>query len=405
MTGQHTGHTPVRGNKPAVWPGGTKPTLGQFPLPGEAFTLAELFKGAGYATGMFGKWGLGAPGNSGDPLTQGFDTFYGHYCQGRSHTYYSNYIWNNYEKVELDGDTYTHDLMWDRGLDFIKVNGESGTPFFAYFSILVPHAAMAAPPELHEKWKKVYPEFNTKAGKYSGFDMGKDKVVMNPIAGFAAMMDNLDQQVGELQALLKELGLEENTIVIFTSDNGAHHEGGHSPVFWDSNGPLRGTKRDLTEGGIRTPMLISWPAVIKPGRTTDHVSAFWDFMPTFAEIIDGEYPEGLDGISMLPTLQGDLNAQRKHDCLYWEFTERAPRKALRSGKWKLIKTYDPSGAECLKTALYDLSNDLSEESDLAANNPELVERLEQMMEREHRPSPYFKFQEPRYKPGKKNNAK
>jgi arylsulfatase A-like enzyme len=279
MTGQHTGHTPVRGNG-AVGRrfDGSDPRA----LPADILTVPKIFKKAGYQTGMFGKWGLGSHEDSGNVATQGFDDFFGYYNQSHAHTYYPRYLWDCDKKVELDGNTYAHDLIWNQGLDFIRRNARSRTPFFCYYAIIVPHASMSAPPELHAKWRKVYPQFDSVIGKYNGRDMGKDREVINPIAGFAAMIENLDNQVGALLAELKELGIDRNTMIVFTSDNGAHHEGGHDPEFWDSNGPLQGYKRTLTDGGIRAPMLIRWPAVVRAGQRTAHVSAFWDFLPTFA---------------------------------------------------------------------------------------------------------------------------
>lgn len=387
MTGQHTGHTPVRGNgAQGRYPDGSDPRA----LPADTWTIVKLLKQAGYQTGMFGKWGLGSHEDSGNVKTQGFDAFYGYYSQSHAHTFYPRFLWDYDTKVELDGNTYSHDVIWNKGLDFIRSNARSQTPFFCYYSITVPHAAMSAPPELHEKWRKVYPQFEDKIGKYGGQGMGKDREVVNPIAGFAAMIENLDNQVGGLVKELKDLGVDQNTLIIFTSDNGSHHEGGHDPVFWDSNGPLRGHKRDLTEGGIRTPMLMRWPGVIQPGRRTGHVSAFWDLLPTFAEMAGQQIPENakIDGISLLPLLQGNEDAQQKHKSLYWAFNERGPKQALRSGKWKLIR-YRDNRTGNHEVQLYDLEQDLGEEHNLAAANPAIVSELLELMDAEHDESPYY----------------
>ncbi len=392
MTGQHTGHTYVRGNNPN---GGNapRPEIGQLPLPENVVTIPKLLQQAGYATGMFGKWGLGGPENSGASKRQGFDEFFGYYCQSRGHTYYPAFLWRNSEKVPLDGNTYSHDLIWDEGLDFIRRNAKVKTPFFTYYSITVPHASMTAPQALHEKWCKVYPEFNETIGKYGGVGMGKDREIRNPIAGFAAMMENLDNQVGTLIAELKQLGVYENTIIVFTSDNGAHREGGHQPDFWNSNGPFRGIKRALYEGGVHVPLLVSWPKQIAPGSGSDHICAFWDWLPTFAELGGASLPTDaqIDGISMVPLLTGKADQQQKHQYLYWEFTEGKPRKAVRAGKWKAIRTYAPDGKTLVKSELFDLEADLGETTNLAEKYPEKTQELERMMDAAHGDSESYLF--------------
>jgi len=381
MTGQHTGHTFIRGNRPNG-PNVREPEIGQYPLPENYITLPKLLKEAGYSTGMFGKWGLGGPNNSGATTKQGFDEFFGYYCQSHAHTYYPTYLWHNSEKIPMDGNTYSHNLIWNKGLEFIRKKAKAGKPFFAYYSITVPHAAMSAPEELHEKYCKIYAQFNNKIGKYNGVDMGKDREVRNPIAGFAGMIENLDNQVGALIAELKRLGVYENTIIIFTSDNGAHHEGGHDPDFWNSNGPFRGYKRDLYEGGIHVPMLVCWPKYVKPGSETDHISAFWDWLPTFAELAGVKIPADaeIDGISMAPLLTGNEVKQKKHDYLYWEFTEGKPRKAIRAGKWKAILNYEADGKTLLKSELFDLSRDIEETENLAGKYPEKMKELTDLIE-------------------------
>lgn len=392
MTGQHTGHTYVRGNSPNVG-NAPRPKIGQLPLPKDAVTLPKLLQKAGYNTGMFGKWGLGGPDNSGATPRQGFDEFFGYYCQSHGHTYYPKYLWRNRKKVELDGDTYSHDLIWDEGLEFIRDSVKSRKPFFTYYSITVPHAAMTAPQDLHEKWCKVYPEFNDKVGRYGGVGMGKDGQIRNPIAGFAAMMENLDNQVGELVAELKKLDVYEDTLIIFTSDNGTHREGGHNPDFWNSNGPFRGHKRALYEGGIHAPLLVSWPKKIEPGSTSDHICAFWDWLPTLAEIGGAKVPSKteIDGISMVPLLTGKGDRQKTHKYLYWEFTEGKPRKAVRAGKWKAIRTYASDGETLVKSELFDLENDVGETTNLAETYPEKAQELERMMDAAHADSEFYHF--------------
>jgi len=267
MTGLHTGHAQIRGNRAA-------PPEGQAPMAADTATIPTFLKKAGYRSGMFGKWGLGAPGSVSDPAVH-FDEFYGYNCQREAHNFYPKHLWHNKKKVALDGKTYSHDLIMKAALDFIRTNKEQ--PFFCYLPVTIPHAAMQAPKELHDKYRKLYPQFEDKVAEYGG------ATVQNPVAAFPAMVEHLDNGVGQVLALLKELGLEDDTVVLFTSDNGAHREGGHDPDFWNSNGPLRGLKRDLYEGGIRTPLLARWPGRIKAGTSSDHISAFWDMLPTFCE--------------------------------------------------------------------------------------------------------------------------
>lgn len=393
MTGQHTGHTYVRGNSSSLGKNIRRPKFGQYPFPANITTLPKLLKEAGYITGMFGKWGLGAADNSGATNRQGFDEFFGYYCQGRAHSYYPAYLWKNSERVKLDGNTYSHDLIWNEGEHFIREQAESAKPFFAYLSIAVPHASMSAPQNLHQKWCEIYPEFNETIGKYGGRDMGKDRATVNPIAGFAAMMENLDNQVGELVAELKSLGIYENTMLVFTSDNGAHKEGGHKPQFWNSSGPFQGYKRALYEGGIHVPLLVSWPSRIAKGQETDNITAFWDWLPTLCEVAGATIPEQtqIDGISMVPLLTGNSQQQQKHEFLYWEFTEGVPRKALREGKWKLILSFDADGITVTKTELFDLEKDQGEQNNLATTYPKKARGLLALIDSSHSPSDLYPF--------------
>jgi arylsulfatase A-like enzyme len=380
MTGQHPGHSLCRGN-------GAKGN--QRYLDPAMVTLPRLFKNAGYATGAFGKWGLGTTSEAGrpNPMTHGFDVFSGWKSQMIAHTYYPTSIVRNGKEVPLDGDTYVHDLIMDDALGFIRSSIESETPFFAYIPTAVPHAAMHAPKALHEKWRKVFPQFDTKVGRYGAGPGETCPPVINPIAGFAAMMENLDNQVGELLALLNELGVDDNTLVIFVSDNGAHREGGHDPLFWDSNGPLRGIKRDLYEGGIRTPLLARWSGTIKPGSSSNHISAFWDFLPTAAELIGQPIPEQVDGLSFLPALTGNSTEQKRHGYLYWEFTkgpaQAINKTALRQGDWKAVQVYRRGKQQPME--LFNLKDDLGEENNLVTQHPEIAERLEGLMRKAHHP--------------------
>lgn len=357
MSGQHTGHAQVRGNIEM------RPE-GQMPIARDSKIIPTVLREVGYVSGMFGKWGLGAPGSEGDPMNF-FDEFYGYNCQALAHNYYPQHLWHNRNKVELKGEHYSHDLIMQHAKEFIRKNRER--PFFCYMSVTIPHAAMQAPAELHEKYCKQYPQFNEVLARYGGAE------VRNPVAAFPAMVEHLDNGIGEVVALLRELKLEENTLVVFTSDNGPHREGGHRPVFWQSGGPFRGIKRDLYEGGIRTPFVVKWPAVIKPGRKSEHVAAFWDVLPTFCEMAGVEVPGGLDGISLLSELKGE--EQREHEYLYWEFHEMGGKQALRVGNYKGVRLQvhkNPSAA----VELYDLSRDLGEVRNIAVEQPEVVKRME-----------------------------
>lgn len=385
MTGLHTGHCYVRGNREV------KPE-GQAPMPADTVTIPRLLKKAGYATAAFGKWGLGFPGSASDPMEH-FDRFYGYNCQREAHIYYPHHLWDDREKVEFDGTTYAPDVISEQTLDWIRQVKDQ--PFFAYLAITIPHAAMQVPEEYAAPFRKQFPEFEDKVGKYGGSE------VTNPIAGFAGMMDYLDKDVAKLMALLDELEIDDNTLVILTSDNGPHKEGGHDPDFFDSNGELTGYKRDLTEGGIRTFMLARWPDKIKPGTTTDHISAHWDMLPTFCELAGIDSPENIDGVSMVPTLTGE-GEQTAHDYLYWEFYERGGKKAAVWGDWKALQLNvgkdnpDP-------IALYNLADDAAEQKNLAKANPELVSRAKEIFKAAHTPHENWKWKKP--KQNKKNNNK
>jgi arylsulfatase A-like enzyme len=377
MTGQHSGRCYIRGNV-----GETN----QAPLDPEMTVLPELFKAAGYATGAFGKWGLGITNIEGDPnpLTHGFDEFYGWKSQSIAHTYYPTTLVHNGREVPMASGTYVHDLIMQQARDFIRRNAEAQTPFFCYIPTAIPHAAMHAPPELHDKWRKVFPQFDDRIGKYgAGPEPCPD--VRNPIAGFAAMMEELDNEVGATLALLDKLGIDDNTLVMFSSDNGAHKEGGHDPEFWNSTGGLRGHKRDMHEGGIRAPMLARWPGVIQPGTTTDHLSSFQDVVPTIAELVGQPVPAQVDGISFLPTLRGETGRQRQHEYLYWEFCKGANQKldsqAVRTGDWKAFR----KAGKPLE--LYNLRKDPYETEDLSKSQPEMVSRMEEIIREAHAPLP------------------
>jgi arylsulfatase A len=388
MTGLHTGHTAIRGNK------GWDPE-GQWPLSASSVTIAEMLKTKGYITGAFGKWGLGFIDTEGDPNKQGFDEFFGYNCQSLAHNYYPYWLWHNNEKIilnENEGDKtgiYSADTIHRAAINFIRSN--QARPFFLFYATTIPHAELFAKPEYIDQFRgKFDPE-----KPFKGSDSGKDYRLgpygsqSAPHAAFAAMVKELDDYVGDILSKLKELGLEQNTIVIFASDNGPHKEGGADPDYFDSNGPLKGYKRDLYEGGIRTPMLVRWPGKVKAASVSDHISAFWDIMPTFAEITGAQLPASTDGISFLPELIGKKD-QKKHEFLYWEFHELGGKTAVRMGNWKGIRLNvdkDPNGV----IELYDLSKDIGETNNIAASNPEIVKKIETIMKREHVPSKDFPF--------------
>jgi len=374
MTGLHTGHCVVRGNQ------GVKPE-GQAPMSARTVTIPMVLRQAGYVSGMFGKWGLGAPGSVSDPM-EFFDEFYGYNCQREAHNYYPDHLWHNRQRVELDGRTYSHDLIMDAAKTFIRANKDK--QFFCYLPVTIPHAAMQAPKDLHDKYRKQFPQFEDKVGEYDGAS------VQNPVAAFPAMVEHLDNGVGQIMQLLRELGIDENTIVVFTSDNGPHQEGGQDPDFFNSNGPLRGHKRDLYEGGIRAPMLVRWPGKIKPGSQTDLIIAFWDVMPTCAAIAGTVPPKDIDGISFLPTLLGRDDQQKKHAYLYWEFHEQRGKQAVRKGDWKAIRlnvSENPDGP----IELYDLRTDVGEEINVADQHRKIVIEMAEIMKDARIPNNEFKL--------------
>ncbi|OYX15810.1 MAG: arylsulfatase, partial [Algoriphagus sp. 32-45-6] len=388
ITGLHTGHTPVRGNF-EVQP------EGQYPMPDTLQTLSKIFQQAGYATGAFGKWGLGFISTSGDPSNQGFEQFYGYNCQRYAHRYYPAYLWENQTQVDLPGNdwtnkvTYAPDLIQEKTLAFIESNQKN--PFFLFMPIVMPHAELAAPDDvLFQKYRAKFGEEKAHQAPEGG-DYGPEMKIPGyqsepfPHAAFAAMVERTDRYVGEVLAKLEELGLAENTLVIFTSDNGAHFEGGADPEFFDSNGPFRGLKRDLYEGGIRVPMIVKWPGKVKPGGKSDHVSAFWDWLPTFADILGKKVPDAIDRISFLPALLGKPD-QPRHDHLYWEFHELGGRQAVRQGNWKLVK-YQVKDPSKTTLELFDLASDPGESKNLSEMNPEKVAELEELIRQAHRPNP------------------
>ena len=394
LTGLHTGHTPIRGNKSIV----QVECRGQQPLPEDTFTIARLFRIGGYATGIFGKWGLGYPGSEGVPTEQGFDEFFGYNCQALAHRYYPDHLWHNDEKVVLDRNVgyakgeYSADLIHEKALNFIREHAQR--PFFLMMAYTLPHAELIAPEdEIMRYYRDRFPEkaFTPSDENDYGPKMqpGGYASQQEPMATYAAMVTRLDKYVGEVMAELRRLGIARNTIVIFSSDNGPHNEGGADPYFFDSAGPLRGIKRDLYEGGIRVPLIVCGPG-IKVGSVSDHVCAFWDMMPTFADMIGVKLPVSMqhDGISFYPTLIGKKR-QPQHEYLYWEFHERNGSIAIRRGNWKAVRRNAFSNKA--HTELYDLSTDIHEDRDLATEFPEIVNELENDMQKAHTESSVFPF--------------
>ena len=347
MTGMHTGHARIRGNGPDI------------PLRADDRIIPELLKSDGYRTGMFGKWSLGAIHTTGYPTRKGFDEWFGFFSQTQAHNYYPEMLLDGDRDVIVHGNfglkkktDYAPDLFRERALKFLDKS--RAEPFFLYYPSTVPHANNELGRETGNGLE--VPE----DGPYSAKDW--PQVEKN----FAAMVTRMDRDIGLLLDKLKETGADRNTLVLFTSDNGPHKEGGHSPDFFQSSGPLRGFKRALYEGGIRVPLIARWPGRIKPGSTSEHVCAFWDFLPTLAETAGIAAPGGIDGISFLPALLG--RPQQKHEYLYWEFHEGGFIQAVRSGDWKIV------GKE-----LYDLKTDIGEKTDAAARHPDIAAKLAQIM--------------------------
>ncbi len=419
LTGQHSGHAYIRGNdewgeRGPVWDYAQAvqdPNLeGQRPIPDSVLTVAEVLKRKGYRTACVGKWGLGSPNTEGIPNRQGFDFFFGYNCQRQAHTYYPKHLWKNEEKIWLDNELivpgtllddlsdpydeasyqkynlseYAPELMLDETLSFLEENGDK--PFFLYFASPIPHVPLQVPEEFVEKYaKKIGPE-----EPYLG-DQGYFPN-RTPRATYAAMVSYLDFQMGEIVKKIKALGLYENTIIIFTSDNGPTYNGGSDSPFFRSAGLFRSeqgwAKGFLHEGGIRVPLIVTWPGKIQPGTRSDRIGAFYDVLPTLCEIVNEEIPVNSDGISFLPTLLGK-DPSREHDFLYWEFPENDGQQAVRLGKWKGIRNNIDQGN--LEIQLFDLESDIQEQHDVAENHPEIVGQIRKILETQHRPAEIERF--------------
>lgn len=377
MTGQHTGHTKIRGNK-EIQP------EGQEPLDPNVETLGNLFQQNGYVTGCFGKWGMGYPGSGGEANDMGFDVFYGYNCQRKAHSYYPQYLWNNKEKVQLGGNSYSQDLIHQEALKFIRDNADKA--FFGYFTYTIPHAELTQPQDsIVAMYDGKFYEPN------QWYDDGDYGTALNPRTQFAAMITRLDTYVGQIIAELERLGIADKTLFIFTSDNGPHNEGGADPTFFNTEERLRGLKRALYEGGMRVPFIAYWPGTIEAGAISHIQAAGWDMMPTFVELLGEDTnwrDEAMDGLSILPTLTGK-GTQQEHEFLYWEFHEENGRQAVRAGDWKLIRQNIKNGNPTHE--LYNIAEDPHEDNDLAATYPDKVEELKAIMDREHTHSDMFNF--------------
>jgi len=394
MTGKHAGHAAIRDNR-------ERPPEGQAPLPDEETTIAELLKKQGYATGMIGKWGLGAHDTTGAPLKQGFDSFFGYLCQAQAHNHYPGWLWKNEEKLDLKdeeatakngrpgtgtftafeqfGTEYSGDLFEQQAIEFLQEH--KGKPFFLYLPFTAPHVALQVPNdslrEYEDKWDD--PPYDGKQG-YLPHD--------TPRAAYAAMITRLDRSVGRILDELKTLELEENTLVIFTSDNGPTplNVGGADSPFFEAAGPLRGLKGSAYEGGIRVPCIARWPGKIAAGGESQTPLAFYDMLPTLCELTGATPPEELDGLSFAPTLLG-RGEQWRHDFLYWEFASYDGYQAVRMGDWKAIRPRLKK--KDLAIELYNLAEDVGEKKNVAADHPELVKKAEEIMAAQHVPSEKF----------------
>ena len=384
MTGYHTGHAHVRGNL-------GRPRVGQLPIPDETVTLAELLKREGYRTGAAGKWGLGGPGSSGLPNKQGVDFWFGYLDQWNAHSHYPEYMWRNQEKIILEKNLggkrvqYSHDMFTEEALKFLRESAAHG-PFFLYVPYAVPHVSLHVPEDSLAEYKGKWPEKPYKGGHYSGH--------ATPLAAYAAMITRMDRDVGRIVALLEELGVERDTLVVFTSDNGPTYTGGVDAAFFASAGPLRGLKGSVYEGGIRVPMIARWPGRIKPGATSRLPCAFWDWLPTFMDLAGAadRTPKGIDGVSIAPTLLG-RGTQKRREYLYWEHHSGRGMQAVRMGPWKGVRLNARAGAAA-PVQLYNLDSDIGERKDLAAEQPEVVGKIAAIMQEGRAESPYFTFGAP-----------
>ena len=404
LTGKHPGHAVVRNNWEA---GGWGPdeTEGQFALPDSEVTLAEVLGGHGYTTGVIGKWGLGGPGTEGHPNNQGFDHWFGALCQRVAHNYYPTHLWRNGQKVPLPGNTwfsahqkitkplnneqayedqylgrtFASDLMRDEAVQFIEQHAKDG-PFFLLYASPIPHVALQVPPDRLDAFPRAWD-----TEPY----LGQKGYVPHPRprAAYAAMIAGLDAEVGDILSALEQQGVADNTIVIFTSDNGPTYAGGVDHDFFNSNGPFRGLKGSVFEGGLRVPMIVRWPGHVQPGTTTDVPSGFEDHLPTICELTGTTPPPTIDGISLAGTLLGHQPAEVS-DRPYL-YRELGGQQAIRAGKWKAVRRHLRRGDTTIM--LFNLDTDPAESTNVAKSNPNVVAQLAQLMDEAHVPSPDFKL--------------
>jgi arylsulfatase len=381
MTGRHMGHARVRDNRQYK-----KGEEGQWPIRADDVTVTELLKARGYATGAMGKWGLGNWDTAGSPMKHGFDLFFGYNCQAHAHSHYPKHIYRDGERIELkdnDGKTgkqYTHDLFEAEALDFVTKNKDK--PFFLYLPFTVPHVALQVPEDSLAEYKGKLGDDPPYDGKKLGY-LPHD----TPRAAYAAMVTRMDRSVGRLMEKLKELKLDTNTLVLFTSDNGPTHPSGGAGLDngFSSAGTLRGLKGSLYEGGIRVPLVAYMPGTVKPGAVFAEPLYFPDVLPTLCEFAGATAPDHLDGIGFLPLLTG--RKQTSHDFLYWEFPSYGGQQAVIEGEWKAVRQNLSKGV--IKTELYHLATDESEKADVAAKHPAVLARLEKRLQDEHTFNPDF----------------
>jgi arylsulfatase A-like enzyme len=377
LTGLHSGHAFVRDNREV------KPE-GQVPLPAGTITVARLLKDVGYRTACIGKWGLGGPGSTGEPNKMGFDHFFGYLCQSKAHHFYPEYLWRNAGKVlfpENAGNrkgVYSHDLMTTEALEFVD-KAKAGEPFFLYLAYTIPHFDLDVPDDSMKPYDGKWDEPKLPMGNYLPQD--------RPRAAYAGMISRMDRDIGRLMAALKAKGLDDNTLVIFTSDNGATFLKGLDSAFFNSCGPLRGFKGDLYEGGIRVPMIARWPGKVAAGAVNDAVGAFWDVMPTLVDLAGAPTPKNTDGVSLAPVLVGG-GARPGRGHLYWEFPQKAGAQAVRIGNWKGVRQNVKKAPEG-PIELYDLVADVGETKDVAAEHPDVVKRMAEIMRTDRTESAEF----------------
>ncbi len=389
LTGKHTGHSYVRSNFQIK---GGDGFWGQKPLSDSSITIAELLKSKAYSTAAMGKWGLGKTGSEGDPNRQGFDLFFGFNCQGHAHNHYPRFLIKNQDTIwlagntrELSGEQYSQDLFIKEALQFIK-NNET-TPFFLYLPFTIPHLSIQVPEESLEEYKGILQEDDYKH---------RDHYLQHPTprAGYAAMITHMDKGIGQIMALLKELNIEDNTLIIFTSDNGPTYDrlGGSDSEFFKSAGAFRGLKGSVYEGGIRVPFVARWPGKIKPGKINDHICAFQDILPTLSEVagVSAKNPDDIDGISFAPALLGK-DKQVEHEYLYMEFASYGGQQMVRMGDWKGVR--QNMFKDSLQIELYKLSDDIGEQNDVSEQHPEIVEQLRKIMKEARIPSKEFPFKQ------------